>query len=98
MTIELGTSTIALLVVPIAIGVLGVRRLRRRPHVPEVAVTITRAAVLFPAIDRAVGVGASDPRRGVASEGDPRRRSLAAGNLDVDGRIIVDALRGPHTS
>ena len=41
-----------LLVVPIAIGVLGVRQLRRQPRLPEVAVTITPTAVLFPAIDR----------------------------------------------
>jgi hypothetical protein len=34
--------------VPIAIGALGVRQLRRQFHLPEVAVTITPTAVLFP--------------------------------------------------
>jgi hypothetical protein len=27
-----------------------------------------------------------------------RRRMVATDNLDVDVRVIVDALRGPHTS
>lgn len=43
---------IAMLVIPFALGALGVRQLRRRVHLPEVAVTITPAAVLFPAVDR----------------------------------------------
>ena len=42
----------ALLVVPLVLIVLGVRQLRRRPRLPEVAVTITPTSVLFPAIER----------------------------------------------
>jgi hypothetical protein len=30
--------------------------------------------------------------------GKRRRRSIAAGNLNVDARVIFDALRVPHTS
>jgi len=30
--------------------------------------------------------------------GKRRRRMVAADNLDVDARVIVDALMGPHTS
>jgi hypothetical protein len=109
-------------VVSIAIGVLGVRQLRRQPHVPEVAVTITPVAVLFPAIDRpsalAPRIRAEEwTREGTRAEIFPasglqaarveftwqdgakrRRRSIAAGNLDVDAQVIVDALRAPHTS
>ena len=48
----LGWATIAMLLFPIAIGALGVRQLRRQLHMPEVAVTITPTAVLFPAIER----------------------------------------------
>ena len=115
-------AAIVLLVVPIAIGALGVRQLRRRPHVPEVAVTITLAAVLFPAIDRpsalAPRIRAEEwTREGTSAEivpasglqaarveftwqdgGKRRRRSIATGNLGVDARVIVDALRGSHTS
>jgi hypothetical protein len=39
-------------VVPIAVGALGVRQLRRKLHLPELAVTITPTSVLFPAIER----------------------------------------------
>jgi len=113
----------ALLVVPIFIGALGVRQLRRQFHLPEVAVTITPTAVLFPAIERpsalAPRIGAEEwAREGTSAEilpasgllkaarvvftrqdgGKRRRRTVAAGNLDVDARVIVDALRGPHTS
>lgn len=42
----------ALLVVPVALCALGIRQLRRRLHMPEIAVTITPTAVLFPTIDR----------------------------------------------
>jgi len=107
----------ALLVIPIAIGALGVRQLRREPHLPAVAVTITPAAVLFPAIDRpsalAPRIRAEEwTREGTSAEiipasglqvarveftridgGKQRRRSIAAGNLDVDARVIVDELR-----
>ena len=117
----LGWATIAMLVVPIAIGALGVRQLRRQPHLPVVAVTITPAAVFFPAIDRpsamAPRIRAEEwAREGTSAEiirssglnaarveftrqdgGKRRRRSIAAGNLDVDARVIVDALRRPHT-
>lgn len=43
---------IALLVVPAALVAFGVRQLRRRPRLPEVAVTVTPTAVLFPQMDR----------------------------------------------
>jgi hypothetical protein len=112
----------ALLVVPIAIGALGLRQLRRQLRLPEVAVTITPAAVLFPAIDRpsalAPRIRAEEwTREGTSAEiipaaglqaarveftrhdnGKRRRRSIAAGNLDVDPRVIVDAVRGLHAS
>jgi hypothetical protein len=114
-------AVIGLLVVPIAIGALGVRQLRRQPQLPEVAVTITPAAVLFPAIDRpsalAPRIRAEEwTREGTSAEiipasgfqlarveftrqdgGKRRRRSIAAGNLDVDARVIVDALSATHT-
>lgn len=115
-------AVIVMLVVPIALGVLGVRQLRRQPHLPEVAVTITPDAVLFPAIDRpsalAPQIRAQEwTREGTSAEivpasglqaarveftrqegGKRRRRSIAVDNLDVDARVIVDALRGPLTS
>ncbi|MFG6502629.1 hypothetical protein [Microbacterium sp. P05] len=115
-------GAIVLLVVPVALGALGVRQLRRQPRVPEVAVTITPAAVLFPALDRpsalAPRIRAEEwTREGTSAEilpasglqaarveftrqdgGKRRRRSIATGNLDVDARVIVDALRSPHTS
>jgi hypothetical protein len=108
-----------MLVVPIAIGALGVRQLRRQLHMPEVAVTITPTAVLFPAIDRpsalAPRIRAEEwTREGTSAEiipasglqaarvvftrhdgGKRRRRMVAAGTLDVDPRVIVDALMGP---
>ena len=112
-----------MLVVPIAIGALGVRQLRRQVHLPEVAVTITPTAVIFPAIDRPSGLAprirAEEwPRRGTSAEfippsgllnrarfvftrqdgGKRRRRLVAADNLDVDPRVIIDALSGPHTA
>jgi hypothetical protein len=118
----LGWATIAMLLVPIAIGALGVRQLRRQFHLPEVAVTITPTAVLFPAIDRpsplAPRIRAEEwAREGTSAEimpasgllkaarvvftrhdgGKRRRRMVAAGTLDVDPRVIVDALRSPHT-
>ena len=115
-------AVLAMLVVPIALGALGVRQLRRQLHLPELAVTITPVAVLFPAIDRpsalAPRIRAEEwAREGTSAELIPasglqaarveftrqdgskrRRRSIAAGNLDVDARIIVDALKGAHTS
>jgi hypothetical protein len=115
-------AAIAMLVVPIALGALGVRQLRRQPRIPEVAVTITPAAVLFPAIDRpsalAPQIRAEEwAREGTSAElipasglqaarvefirqdaGKRRRRSIAAGTLDVDPRVIIDALSGPQTS
>ena len=118
----LGWATIAMLLVPLAIGALGVRQLRRQLHMPEVAVTITPTAVLFPAIDRpsplAPQIRAEEwAREGTSAEimpasglqaarvvftrqdgGKRRRRMVAADNLDVDARVIVDALMGPHTS
>lgn len=118
----LGWATFAMLLVPIAIGALGVRQLRRQLHLPEVAVTITPTAVLFPAIDRpsafAPRIRAKEwAREGTSVEimpasglqaarvvftrqdGDKkRRRTVAAGNLDVDARVIVDALGGPNAS
>ncbi|MCW2164966.1 hypothetical protein B0I12_002101 [Microbacterium hydrothermale] len=108
-----------LLVAPIAIVVFGMRQLRRQVRTPEVAVTITPAAVLFPAIERpsalAPRVRAEEwPREGTTAEivpttgpsavrieftrrdaGKRRRRSVAAGNLDVDPRVIVEALKTP---
>lgn len=112
----------ALLVVPLVLIVLGVRQLRRRPRLPEVAVTITPNSVLFPAVERpsalAPRLRAEEwPREGTSVEivrasglqearveftrhdgGKRRRRSIAADSLDVDARVIVDALRGSHTS
>ena len=117
----LGWATLAMLLVPIAIGALGVRQIRRRLHLPEVAVTLTRDAVLFPAIDRpsvlAPRIRAEEwTREGTSAEVVPasglqaervvftrqdgrrrRQRSIAAGNVDVDSRIIVDALRTANT-
>ena len=114
-------AVIAMLVVPIAIGALGVRQLRRQLHLPEVAVTITPVAVLFPAIDRpsalAPRIRAEEwTREGTSAKifpasglqaarveftrqdgGKRRHRSIAAGTIDVDPRVIVDALRGAHT-
>jgi hypothetical protein len=110
-------AAVVLLVVPVALVVLGVRQLRRRPHVPEVAVTITPAAVIFPALDRpsalAPRIRAEEwTRHGTNAEilpasglqaarleftrqdgGTRRRRSIATADLDVDVRVIVDALR-----
>ena len=83
--------------VPIAIGALGVRQLRRQFHLPEVAVTITPTAVLFPAIERSSALAP----RVVFTRQDGRkrrRRMVAADNIDVDARVIVDALRGAHAS
>lgn len=112
----------ALLVIPLVLIVLGVRQLRRRPRLPEVAVTITPTSVLFPAIERpsalAPRLRAEEwPREGTSVEvfrapglqksrveftrhdgGKRRRRSIATDSLDVDARVIVDALRGSHTS
>jgi len=118
----LALAVIAMLLVPIAIGALGVRQLRRQPHLPEVAVTITPTAVLFPAIDRpsalAPRIRAEEwTREGTSAEllpasglqaarvvfawqdgGKRRRRMVAADSLDVDARVIVDALKGSRTS
>ena len=115
-------AAIALFVVPIALGALGVRQLRRQLRLPEVAVTITPVAVLFPALDRASALAPRIRaeewiREGTSAEiipasglqlasvefarqvgGKRRRRSIAAGNLDVDARVIVDALTSPHAS
>jgi len=113
----------AMLVVPVGIAVLGVRQLRRQLHMPEVAVTFTPTAVLFPAIERpsalAPRIRAEEwAREGTSAEILPasgllkaervvftrqdgrkrRRRMVAADNLDVDVRVLVDALSGPHTS
>ncbi|GAA2583613.1 hypothetical protein [Microbacterium binotii] len=44
--------SILLVSIPVALGALGVRQLRRWPRLPKVAVTITPWAVLFPAIVR----------------------------------------------
>jgi len=120
--VALTLAVLALLVVPIAIGALGVRQLRRQLHLPEVAVTITPISVLFPAIESASALAprirAEEwAREGTSAEilpasglraarvvftrqdaGKRRRRMVAADNLDVDFRVIVDALNGPRTS
>lgn len=112
----------ALLIVPLVLIALGIRQLRRRPRVPEIAVTITPTALLFPASERpsalAPRLRAEEwPREGTSAAvlgasglqaarveftrhdgGERRRRSIAADCLDVDDRVIVDALRGPHSS
>ena len=44
--------SILLLAIPVALGALGVRQLRRWPRLPKIAVTITPWALLFPAIVR----------------------------------------------
>jgi len=110
-------------VVPIAIGALGVRQLRRQFHVPEVAVTITPTAVLFPAIERpsalAPRIRAEEwAREGTSAEILPasgllkaarvvftrqdgrkrRRRMIAADTIDIDARILVNALKAPHVA
>ena len=114
---------IVMLVVPVAIGALGVRQLRRKVHLPEVAVTITPTAVLFPAIERPSALAPRTlaeewAREGTSAEILPasgllkatrvvftrqdgrkrRRRMVAADNIDVDARILVDALSGPRAS
>lgn len=113
-------AAIALLLAPLAVGALGVRQLRRHPRVPEVAVTITPDAVLFPALDRpsalAPRVRAEEwARAGTSAQLIPasglqaarleftrrdgstrRRRSIAADTLDIDPRVVVDALTRPH--
>ena len=85
----LGWATIAMLVVPIAIGALRVRQLRRQLHMPEVAVTITPTSVLFPAIDRPSALAPRIRAEKWAREGT---------SADVDAQVIVDALTGPHHS
>lgn len=106
----------ALLVAPVALCALGIRQLRRRLHMPEVAVTITPIAVLFPAIDRpsalmpriraedwtraetsaqfipAAGLNAARVEFTWQHAGKRRRRSIAAGNIDVDPYAVVAAL------
>ena len=124
--VEVGAAFVlavaAMLIIPVALGVLGVRQIRRQPHLPEVAVTITPDTVVFPAIDRpsalAPRIRAEEwSREGTTAEILParglqaarveftrqdgskrRRRSIAAGTIDVDPRVIVDALGPPHTS
>ncbi|MFK4789511.1 hypothetical protein [Microbacterium sp. ZW T5_56] len=44
--------TIVLFMIPVAMCVFAVRQLRRKAYLPELAVTITPDAVIFPAIDR----------------------------------------------
>lgn len=116
----MATLVLALmLVIPMAIGALGVRQLRRRPRMPEVAVAITPTSVQFPALERpsalAPRVRAEQwVREGTSAEIRPasgllqtalvvftrhdgrklRRRTVSAENLDIDPRILVDALEG----
>ncbi|MDZ5144428.1 MULTISPECIES: hypothetical protein [Microbacterium] len=116
----MATLVLALtLVVPLAIGALGVRQLRRRPRMPEVAVAITPTSVQFPALERpsalAPRVRAEQwVREGTTAEIRPPsglfqtplvvftrqdgrkllRRTVSAENLDIDPRILVDALGG----
>lgn len=61
-----------LLLVPLAIGAFGVRQLRRRPRVPEVAVAITPTAVQFPTLERASALA-----RAVRAEEWPREGTTA---------------------
>ncbi len=115
-------AIVALLMIPVAMCVFAVRQLRRKAHLPELAVTITPHAVLFPAIDRltafspraraeewaregthveilaAAGLNAARVVFTRQDNGKRRRRTIAAGNLDVDPRLIVDVLRGARTS
>lgn len=111
------------LAVPLAIGVFGVRQLRRRPRMPEVAVAITPTTVEFPALERpsafAPAVRAEEwPREATTAEIRPasgllqtalvvftrqdgrkrRRRTVSAENLDIDPRILVDALGVPPST
>lgn len=112
-------AVVGLLIVPVALCVLDVRQLRRRLHLPGVAVTITPAAVSFPAIERPSALApriraeewareATSARLVPASDlsaarveitreqaGKTHRRSIAAGDLDVDPRVIVTALSAP---
>lgn len=55
-SVSLFLAIAAMLVVPLAMGALGVRQLRRRPHIPEIAVAITPTSVQFPAIERPSGL------------------------------------------
>lgn len=108
------------LAVPLAIGVFGVRQLRRRPRMSDFAVAITPTTVEFPALERPSGlaprVRAEEwPREGTRAEiraasgllttslvvftwqdgRRRRRRTVSAETLDIDPRLIVDALGGP---
>ncbi|TPW75803.1 hypothetical protein [Schumannella soli] len=120
--VRLFVGVISLLVVPVALGVLGVRQLRRRLRTPEFAVVIAPGAVRFPALDRPSAflprIRAEEwEREGTSAEivsasglqaarveftrldsGRSRRRSIAADTIDVDPRVIVDALRSAPTS
>lgn len=110
-------------VVPVAIGALGVRQLRRRPRMPDVAVAITPTTVQFPALERPSALAPRAraeewAREGTVAEIRPasglpqaalvvftrqdgrtrRRRTISAENLDIDPRVLVDALGGPASA
>jgi hypothetical protein len=61
-----------MLVVPIAIGALGVRQLRRQVHLPEVAGHDHSHLRAVSCHRTAVGACSSDPCRGVGREGNER--------------------------
>jgi hypothetical protein len=50
--VEAALALAVTLVVPLAIGALGIVQIRRRPRMPDVAVTITPTSVQFPTIER----------------------------------------------
>lgn len=110
----------AMLVVPVAIGALGVRQLRRRPRLPAIAVEITPTSVNFPALERPSALAPRVRAEQWAREGTTaeirsgagplrtalvvfirqdgrtlRRRTISAERLDIDPKILVDALVGP---
>lgn len=115
--IEAALLLAPILIVPLVIGALGVRQIRRRPRLPEFAAAITPTSVHFPALERPSGfaprVRAEEwGREGTTAELRPasgvlrtavvvftrrdgrklRRRTVSAENLDINPRILVDAL------
>lgn len=71
------------LVVPLSIGVLGVRQLRRRPSMPEVAVEITPTSVQFPALERPSALAPRVPAEQWAREGTTAEIRSASGLLQT---------------
>lgn len=79
----------ALLLVPLAIGVFGVRQLRRRPRIPEMAVAITPTSVHFPALERPSGVAGRVPAEEWAREGTTAEIRPASGLLPTAAIVFT---------